>query len=244
MATAASNPVGDGQDESAQLINLTLRACEVARQAVAHAADGLASNSAALFSEVDECERELDRLDRELDERITDALGGSPPSTRRELVACLKFVTDLERIGDLVSTFAGGARALGSRLEPQDVKDLIRIASVLERMLSDAYHAFATRDLNRALAVLKADSEIDRIRNLMFVRHVENPEGEPTRESIQVLFMAQSLERAGDHAKNLAEEVCHCVSGHSLRHVLRSNGKSYEQMFLDWLKTHQGRPTA
>ena len=48
----------------------------------------------------------------------------------------------------------------------------------------------------------------------------------------------QSLERAGDHAKNMAEEVCHLVSGHTLRHALRANGRSYEQMFLDWLKVH------
>jgi phosphate uptake regulator len=51
--------------------------------------------------------------------------------------------------------------------------------------------------------------------------------------------MAQSLERAGDHAKNCAEEVCHFVSGHTLRHVLRANGKSNEQMFLDWLKQNR-----
>jgi len=137
------------------------------------------------------------------------------------------------------STFAIGARALGRRLEPQDVKDLIRIASILEKMLADVRQAFSTRDLDRAISVLRADSEIDRLRNLMFVRHVENPEGQPTRESIRVLFMAQSLERAGDHAKNCAEEVCHFVSGHTLRHVLRANGKSNEQMFLDWLKVNR-----
>jgi len=106
-------------------------------------------------------------------------------------------------------------------------------------MLADGYQAFSTRDLNRAIAVLRADSEMDRLRNLIFIRHVENPAGEPRVESIQVMLMAQSLERAGDHAKNLAEEVCHFVSGRTLRHVLRSNDKSYEQMFLAWLRDHQ-----
>ena len=178
-------------------------------------------------------------LDRELDERLTHALGNSPDAQRRELLSCMKFMSDLERIGDLVSTFASGARALGAKLERQDVQDLIRIASVLENMLVDVREAFSTRDLDRAISVLRADSEIDRLRNLMFVRHVENPKGQPTRESIQVLFMAQSLERAGDHAKNLAEEICHFVSGHTLRHVLRANGKSHERMFLDWLKDNR-----
>jgi phosphate transport system protein len=239
MAARAENPGVEPEAEHRYLVDLTLQACEVARTAVAHAADGIASNGPSLFLAVDECEKELDALDRELDERLTHALGLGPDTERRELLCCMKFMTDLERIGDLVSTFAIGARSLGPRLEPQDVKDLIRIASILERMLADVRQAFSARDLDRAISVLRADSEIDRLRNLMFVRHVENPEGQPTRESIQVLFMAQSLERAGDHAKNCAEEVCHFVSGHTLRHVLRANGKSNEQMFLDWLKLNR-----
>jgi phosphate uptake regulator len=51
--------------------------------------------------------------------------------------------------------------------------------------------------------------------------------------------MTQSLERAGDHAKNLAEEVCHLVSGHSVRHVLRTYDKPMEQMFIEDLKRRQ-----
>jgi phosphate transport system protein len=110
------------------------------------------------------------------------------------------------------------------------------MATLLEGMLSDVYLAFSTRDVQRAIAVLRADAEIDRFRNLLFIRHVENPEGEPRNESIRVLLMAQALERAGDHAKNLAEEICHFVSGRTLRHVLRASDKSYEQMFIEWLK--------
>jgi len=150
-------------------------------------------------------------------------------------------MTDLERIGDLVASFASAGRAVGARLESRDVQDLIRMASVLEKMLADGYQAFAGRDVNRAINVLRSDGELDRLRNLIFVRHIENPEAEPCRESIQVLLMAQALERAGDHVKNVAEEVCHFVSGNSLRHVLRSADRCEEQMFLEWLK--RGRPS-
>jgi phosphate transport system protein len=240
MATNAKN-LEEFPADHAYLVSVTLQACEVARNAVATVADALAMGAPALFLRVDEAEKKLDELDWELDERLSKALGNCPERQRRELISCMKFMTDLERIGDLISTFASGARALGVRLEPPDVQDLIRIASVLEKMLGDVEKAFSERDLQRAVAVLRADAEIDRMRNLLFVRHVENPEGgNPTRDSIQVLFMAQSLERAGDHTKNLAEEVCHLVSGHTLRHVLRANGRSYEQMFLDWLRQQQG----
>lgn len=235
-----AEPVPDGPGaEYARLVGLTLRACQVARLAASNAADALGLNAPALHAAVDDCERELDSLDRELDQRVCAALADTSEPQRRELLACMKCMTDLERIGDLISTFSSGVRILGRKIENADVQDLIRMATVLEKMLADGYQAFSTRDLNRAIAVLRADSEMDRLRNLIFIRHVENPAGEPRVESIQVMLMAQSLERAGDHAKNLAEEVCHFVSGRTLRHVLRSNDKSYEQMFLAWLRDHQ-----
>ena len=84
-----------------------------------------------------------------------------------------------------------------------------------------------------------ADAEMDRLRNLVFMRHIENPENIARQASLQVIFMTQSLERAGDHVKNLAEEICHLVSGHTLRHVLMAYDKPIEQMFIDWLRTRE-----
>ena len=71
---------------------------------------------------------------------------------------------------------------------------------------------------NLALAILKKDREIDRLRSSVFLRHVGSSE-EGTAASIDVVMMTQSPERAGDHAKNLADEVCRLVEGHSLRHL-------------------------
>jgi phosphate transport system protein len=100
-----------------------------------------------------------------------------------------------------------------------------------------SWDAFEKREIETAIKVLRADSELDRLRNLVFMRHVgEQRDSEPMHESVQVLFMAHAIERAGDHAKNLAEEVCHFVSGRTLRHVLRTHDKSFEQLFLDWLR--------
>lgn len=239
MALQAEAVPEDASAEHAYLVSLTLHGFQLAKDAAAQVADALGSGVPALYAKVEECEKELDRLDRELDQRLSAGLAGASEPQRRELLACMKCMTDLERIGDLVASFASTGRAVGLRLESRDVQDLIRMASVLEKMLADAYQAFAGRDLNRSINVLRSDAELDRLRNLVFVRHIENPEGEPCRESIQVLLMAQALERAGDHVKNVAEEVCHFVSGNTLRHVLRSASKSEEQMFLEWLKQRQ-----
>ncbi len=225
--------------EHSQLVALTLRACQLAKSAVANAADGLAKRSTAPFRAVADAERELDRLDRELDERITLAVNQVEPKKARELLACMKVMIDLERIGDLVSSTVSRAEAISERMQMDDINDLIRMCTVLEKMLVDVYEAFSRRDVDCAVSVLRTDAEMDRLRNLLYIRHVEKPEGTGGTEGVQVLFMAQALERAGDHAKNMAEEVCHFVTGHTVRHVLRMHGKSEEQMFLEHLRKMQ-----
>lgn len=237
---ADPTPIGAPRNsEHDEIISLTKKAIELAKSAVAHAIDGLAQKSSAPFLAVNQCEQELDRLDREVDNRVTHAVIRASAAEAGDLLACMKFMIDLERIGDLISSFGGRAQAIGSRIEMDDVKDLIHMATVLEQMLADIYQAFSTRNLDRVISVMRADAAIDRIRNLMFIRHVENQEGVAGPEGIHVLFMAQALERAGDHTKNLAEEICHLATGETMRHVLRSKNKSEEQMFLDWLRDRQ-----
>ncbi len=113
------------------------------------------------------------------------------------------------------------------------------MATVLEKMLTDVGDSFSSRDVKRAVEVLRADAEMDRLRNLVFMRHIENPENIARQASLQVIFMTQSLERADDHVKNLAEEICHLVSGHTVRHVLMAYDEPIEQMFIDWLRTRE-----
>ncbi len=223
----------------AEIQEQTLEACRVARKAAGIVAEGIATGVASVLDGVRQREKDLDTLDREIDERVTSVITQAGAEHARELLACLKFIIDLERIGDLLLNCSNRAAAVGSRIELQDIRELTVMASRLEKMLADVHDAFAQRDLNLALAVLRSDAELDRMRNLIFLRHLENHDGAARQESFHVLFMAQALERAGDHAKNLAEEVCHLVSGHSVRHVLRSYDRPVEQMFIDDLRRRQ-----
>ena len=223
----------------AQLRDQTLQACHVARVAAGIVAEGISTGVPSLLDGVREREKELDTLDRLIDQGVTSVITRVSEGQARELLACLKFIIDLERVGDLLLNCSNRAATVGSRIDLQDIRDLTLMASRLEKMLGDVHDAFRERDLNRALAVLRSDAELDRLRNLVFLRHLENHEGAHRQESFHVLFMTQSLERAGDHAKNLAEEVCHLVSGHSVRHVLRTYDKPVEQMFIEDLKRRQ-----
>jgi len=219
------------------IVRRTVEACHLAQEAAAAAAEGIATGSSALLSSLRQRERELDTLDSEIDNSVTTAITEVEPAEARELLACMKVMIGLERIGDLLLSFANSAQAAGGRLDPEDVRDLTQMATILEKMLTDCGAAFSDRDVSKAVEVLRADAEMDRLRNLIFLRHIENPENLVRQASLQVIFMTQSLERAGDHAKNLAEEVCTFVSGHTVRHVLMSYDKPIEQqMFVDWLR--------
>jgi phosphate transport system protein len=192
------------------------------------------------LDDIRRCETQLDAIDLEVDSGVTSTIRHVPESETGQLLACMKLMIGLERIGDLLLSFATSAQAAGGRVDSQDSRELTQMATVLEKMLADVGNAFSQRDVKKAIEVLRADAEIDRLRNLIFLRHIENPENVQRHASLQVIFMTQSLERAGDHAKNLAEEVCHFVSGRSIRHLLVAYDKPREQMFIEWLR-HKDR---
>jgi phosphate transport system protein len=199
------------------LLRLGAHACLVARDAVMNVAEGLANSSSLAFVTVKECEAELDEIDRYVDERIAGELAAAAPKRVKELLACLKFVLDLERIGDLVLTIVGRARAYGSQLAVQDRADLHDMCKILERMLTLVHEANAARNVQPALAAHRLDGEMDALRTRIYSRQVSG-RSHDIALSLEVFLMAQALERAGDHAKNLAEEVCHLVEGRTMRH--------------------------
>jgi phosphate transport system protein len=218
------------------LVKRTVEACELAREAAAIAAEGIATGSMSRLNDIRQCEKDLDAIDMEVDSGVTSTITRVPETETGQLLACMKLMIGLERIGDLLLSFATSAQAAGGRIDFQDVRELTQMATVLEKMLADVGQSFSQRDVKKAIEVLRADAEMDRLRNLIFLRHIENPESLERHASLQVIFMTQSLERAGDHAKNLAEEVCHFVSGRSIRHLLMAYDKPREQMFIDWLR--------
>ena len=224
----------------AHLVDLTMRSCASAHEAVSHALDTLINGSQHALAAVRKCEEQLDSMDREMDENLSVVITQLVPAQARELLACMKIMVDLERVGDLVLSFAERAAIVRNRIDMEDVEQLTRIGCLLENMLGTIARAFTSRDVEQAVHVLRTDAEIDRMRNLIMVRHTENAEGLKGPESLHVLSMANALERAGDHMKNIAEELCHLATGHTMRHVIRSKDKPIEQLFLQWLAKQSG----
>jgi phosphate transport system protein len=240
MATSAKSQESGKKQE---LIRLSLQACLIAKDAVKNLADALSNSSSMAFLAVNDCEKELDEIDQYIDEHIAEAILNASAREVRELLACLKFTIDLERIGDLIHDIVVRLRSRSDRVAAPDLKELVQMTVVLEQMLEGIYAAYCARDVESALSILKMDGEIDRLRSSVFLRHVGSGE-EGTTASIDVLMMTQSLERAGDHAKNLAEEVCHLVEGHSLRHLLDRDKENDESSLTLALKGRSPRAKA
>src|SRR5215831_4410179 len=204
--------------ETHGLTELALRACLVASDAAFNVRDFLTNSSRMALLAVRDCEKELDRIEREIDERLPSAITQVTEPEARELLACLRFSNDLERIGDLLWGVAQRAHNQQRQLPKADGQSLLQMLDVLQKMLQEVKEGFTDRDLRPAHDVLRADREIDRIYKALFLRHVRN-EAEDVEHSADTVLMAQALERAGDHATNLAEELFRLIEGRSLRHV-------------------------
>ncbi len=223
------------ESETQTLVVLAGRAFSLAISAAQNAADLVLGAHSALQTIVS-CERELDELDHEIDERVALEVAHTPLQQVREKLACLKCMIDLERVGDLLLSFSTRADAVRARLDMQDLRDLGDMLSVLAKMLADTQSAFSDRDHARALQVLRADQQVDRLHNLIVMRHLEPQLQFGGPDSVHVITMAQAVERAADHVKNAAEEVCHLVSGHTVRHLFGLHEKSAEQLYLEHLR--------
>src|ERR1044071_9457869 len=107
--------------EQVHLVQLTMRACALAKDAVAHSIDALINGSHQALLAVRKCEEQLDTMDREMDERLATVITPVTPSQARELLACMKLMLDLERIGDLVDSFAGRCAIVRNRIDMDDM---------------------------------------------------------------------------------------------------------------------------
>ncbi len=176
-------------------------------------------DSRMAFLAIKDCEKELDLIERQIDENLPAAITRVNETRARQLLSSLKCTTDLERIGDLVMSVALRVQARTVPIPGSDVRQLDAMASVLREMLDLIYKGFSTLDLECARKVLHLDKKIDRVCHTLFQEHLSETVAQGDTSGFEILLMAQALERAGDHTTNLAEELYSLIEGRSLRHV-------------------------
>ena len=214
--TSSATTRRGGSDD---LVRLALKACLIARDAAFNVRDLLTNSSRMAFLAIKDCEKELDQIERQIDERLPAAITRVNEARARQLLSSLKSTTDLERIGDLVMSVALRVQSRTAKIPASDSRQLVEMASILRDMLDLMHTGFSKLDLECARKVLQMDKEIDRICHTLFQKHLAETVSQGDTTHFEVILMAQALERAGDHTTNLAEDLYSLIEGRSLRHV-------------------------
>ena len=193
-----------------------------AEEQIALAMRALGERDDELARHVVNTDKTIDRDENEIDELALQILATRQPvaSDLRFITMSLKFVVDVERIGDLATGIAKRALEL-NRLPQLDSKvDLQRLATLAQKNLHAALDAFVKKDADAATGVISADVEIDRLNASLFaelIAHVATDPATVTRV-LPLTSVCRYLERIGDHVKNLAEEVVYMVRATDVRH--------------------------
>lgn len=164
----------------------------------------------------------INTLDLEIDERCFKILALRQPvaTDLRIVVAGVKINSDLERIGDFAVNIAEAALRCLKHPPVKPLIDIPRMADVAQGMLRDALNAYVALDTPAARAVLGRDDALDELKGQVFRELLsfilENPE--KTEPALDLILISRHLERIGDHATNIAEEVIFIASGRDVRH--------------------------
>ena len=189
---------------------------------IADSMRALTERESKLAEAVKESDKELNRLEVEIDNQCRKILALRQPaaSDLRLITTALKIVTDLERIGDLAVNIAERAIDLNQVPPLAQYQDLPRLAELTQRQVKKALDAFVAADVEAAECVLKGDDHVDalflKIFNELLSFMMED--SKYIRRAMSLMFVAKHLERIGDHAMNVAEMVVYMVKGTDIRH--------------------------
>jgi phosphate transport system protein len=197
---------------------------------IATSVRALSERDSLLAEAVINADREVNRLEVEIDEVCRRLLVLRQPaaSDLRFITTALKIVVDLERIGDLAVNIAQRAIDLNQSPPLRPVHDLTKLAELCQKQVRAALDAFVDGDAERAEAVIKGDELLDAVYHNLFnellALMMEDPRN--IRRANSLLFVAKHLERLGDHATNVAEMVIYMVRGTDVRHPGSRTSKS------------------
>ena len=183
------------------------------------------SGDTALADEVAEDDLEIDRLDVAVDDAVLKALALGAPLAEdlRKVVAIKMIATDLERVGDLARNVAASAKRLSSVANLELPEKMRELAAKTQAILRDSLDGLSDLDGVRARQVIERDDEIDQLQDELVREEIGRMHAEPERAAwaVDVILVAESLERVGDHATNVAEEVVLMAEARNLKHAAK-----------------------
>ncbi len=205
-------------DEELRRLNNTITEMGgLAESQLAAAIEAVVERDSELAASVVEGDAKVDQLQRDLDNLALRLLALRQPMARdlREIVAALKIASDLERICDYAANVAKRSIALNQSPPVQPVHALPRMARLAQLLVKEVIDAYVARDADKAYAVWMRDEELDEMYASLFRELLTYMMEDPRNisASTHLLFMAKNIERIGDHATNIAEDLYYLVHG-------------------------------
>jgi phosphate transport system protein len=163
----------------------------------------------------------IDHLEMEIDDAAFRLLAGGPTGPNLRLIAMtMKIAHELERVGDEATTISRRCLELSREPQLRQQFDIPAMATLALLLLKDALDAFVNRDPAKARTVIERDEEVDELNRRLHRELAGQMAAEPQTISrcLNLMVVAKSLERIGDHATNVAEDVIFILSARDVRH--------------------------
>jgi phosphate transport system protein len=210
------------QEELEALQGRLLEMGGLAEERVRAAVHGIVSRDMAIIDRVLHGDEPINALHIEVDERCFKLLALHQPMAAdlRQIVAAVKINTDLERVGDLAVNIAEAAKRYALHPPVKKLTDIPRMGDIAQAMLRDSLDSFVRRDTHLAQQVLNEDDRLDGLKTQIFRELLTYMlQDQATVEpALDLILVSRHLERIGDHATNIAEDVIFMVSARDVRH--------------------------
>jgi phosphate transport system protein len=190
----------------------------LAERQIADAVQALVERDLTLGEHVILADPQIDAMQRDIEEKAILTIARRQPMAvdLREVVGAMRVCNDLERIGDHAKHIGKRVVALDSDFYPQKfIRGVETMAELVLAQLKQVLDAYASRDLQAALAVWKGDEEVDAVCTSLFRELFTYMMEDPRNITfcMHLMFCAKDIERMGDHATNIAETVYYMVEG-------------------------------
>jgi phosphate transport system protein len=199
---------------------LTMAALAEARLRMA--VRGLVERNHELLAEVVSGDAKLNDLQIEIDDRCFTLIALQQPVAvdLRMIVSAMKINCDLERVGDLAVNVGQAAQSYLQHPPVKPLIDLPRMGELALKMLREAIHGFVSGDVGAAQGVLQQDDLLDALKDQVFREVLTHMLGNPStiEPGVDLVLISRHLERVGDHATNIAEDVIFIEDGRDVRH--------------------------
>ena len=202
----------------------------LAEERVREAVHGITERDLPALDAVVAGDEAINDLHIEIDDRCFKLLALHQPMAAdlRIIVAAVKINTDLERVGDLAVNIAEAGKRYLQHPPVKPLIDIPRMGEIAQAMLRDSLDAFVRRDIALAEAVLAQDDLVDALKTQIFRELLTYMLQEPAtiEPALDLILVSRHLERIGDHATNVAEDVIFILSARDVRHPRGEPGPS------------------